>query len=249
MAGGKKGASRESSELNPVFGERPVSVLVLGESRPLANWLAFALVHRLDPNFFWTDVRDHEGTPDPFGPVAVGRIPDAQLSLIFPEQLERNDEEARLAGAAAATVVRSDGEPEVMRHLEGFLRLPSHTQEVIAATRPGSRLRFLVLGNSERVSHMYPEDTVGPIVRAILATGCSLVMPFVAPPPAARSVFDFILHVEGAELADWRTARVRCEKGVGDGLLASGSLFALADFPGLAAELTPLSPGSGGDRR
>jgi hypothetical protein len=226
--------------LNRVLEERPVSVLIVGECRPLVNWLAFALVNQCDPGFYWTDVRDPAEASDPYGPVGIGRVPDPRLSLVYPEQLERNDEEARLAGTAAATVVRSDAEPDAFRRLEGFLRLPSHTQEVIAATRPGPRVRFLVLANSERIAHMYPEGTVDPVVRAILATGCSLVMTFVASPPPARRFFDFVPHVRGASAREWPSSTVHCEKGIGEGLLATGSVFPLAEFPGLLRELETL---------
>jgi len=233
-----------TTELSRVFRERPVSVLILGASRPLVSWLALGLAAHMDPTYIWTDVRSHEEEPNPLGPLALGAIPEAQLSLIYPEQLERNEEDARLARAAAATVVRSDGMHDSTSALEHFLRLPSHTRELIAAIQPSPHIRFLVLANAERVVHQYPEETVAPILGAILASGCSVVLSFVGPPPKGRTAFDFVLEVHGGEGARWERSIVHCEKGAEEGLLRTGASFPLASFPGLAQriESTPGAP-------
>jgi len=229
--------SPPAARMNSLFGERPVSMLITGESRPLVNWLALGLVAHFDPNYLWTDVRAHEDRPSPFGPLARGAIPDAQLSLVHPEELQPNEEQARMAGAAAATVVRSDGDAGSVRRLEQFLGLPSHTQEVISATQPSSAIRFLVLANAERILHYYPFPRVGPTLEAILGSGCTVVLTFVGRPPEGRVAFDFVLDVRGIEPERWKEAIVRCEKGTDDGLLSPGASFAFAHVPGLPALL------------
>ena len=223
-------------------------MLILGECRPLASWLALALARACDSNYHWTDVRAHAETPDPLGPLAEGRIPEGQLSLSLPEELERNDEEARLAGAAAATLVRADREHDALLGLEGFLRLPSRTQGLIAALGPGPAIRFVVLGNADRIASMYPESTVGPTLHAILSAGCSIVLTYRGSPPPGRRFFDFELHVSGPAPEDWPHSTVRCEKGVGEGLLTPQAEFPLREFPGLSAELESLPRGASKER-
>jgi hypothetical protein len=230
-------SSPPSDGMNRVFRERPVSVLITAENRPLASWLALGLAAHFDTTYFWTDVRAHDERPSPGGPLALGAIPDAQLSLVHPEALQPNEEEARLAGAAAATVVRAEGEQGSVRRLEQFLGLPTHTQELISATQPSTQIRFLVLANAERIVHYYPATLVGPTLEAILASGCSVILTFVGAPPQGRAAFDFVADVRGTELARWREVIVRCEKGSAGGLLSAGSSFGFADVPGLAALL------------
>jgi len=231
--------------VNRVFSERPVSVLVLGTHRALTNWFTLGLAAYLDPSYIWTDVRPHEDLSNPFDPLTVGAIPEAQLSLVYPEQLAPQEEDARLTATAAATVVRSDDSRAKIRGFEQFARLPSHTQEVIAATRPSLGIRALVLANAERVIQQFPPPSVPLILGAILAADCSVILSFLDPPPAGRTAFDFVLEVRGSDAAGWSSAEVRCERAVGEGLMQPGGVFPFSAIPGVGELVSRFLPPPG----
>ena len=224
--------------LNPALNERPASFLIVGRNRALTNWIALSIASALDPSYLWTEFQSHEqDPPGSSGPLVSGAIPDSRLSLVFPEQLIPNEEEGRLAAAAAATVIRSDEEHDSVRGLEQFVRLPLHTQEILSAARPDRGIRALVLANAERVVEHYPRDVTATTLAAILRAGCTVILSFVGPPPPGRAVFDYVLEVPEPELTRWREASLHCEKGSSEGPFRSDASLPLSTLPGLAGYL------------
>ena len=220
--------------VEPVF-VRPTSVFVSGNSRPLLNWVAFALASSSDPTFVWTDVRLRGETVDPKDPLASNVIPEDRLSLVNADQLTRND---AVANMAFAGVIRSDEPPENVRRLTDFLRLPSHTQELLAATRRRGRPPVLVLSNAHRMVALYPTDTVAPVVHAIVDSGAILLVTWADAPPEGRLAFTHILHVDGGAPSSWRQATLKVEKGGARGLPGEGSASPLGQVGPVAEILT-----------
>ena len=211
--------------------ERPTSVFVGGSPRPLVNWVALAVVRWARADYFWTDVRLPSQPPDLLDPVTLGRIPSPQLHVVPPEDLRRNEP---LSDAALARLTHEDEPPDSRRRLSNFLRLPTHTQEVIARHRPEDRPFLLIVSNAQRIASMYPAQVVRPLVDAIIGSGFSLLLAFADTPPEGRRGFDVILSVIGGEPPAWRDATLSSERGGLAGVIDAGQSARLSEIPSLA---------------
>ncbi|HTP55242.1 MAG TPA: hypothetical protein VML53_01070 [Thermoplasmata archaeon] len=215
--------------LNPF--ERPTSVFLGGSPRPLVNWVAFAVVRWARADYFWTDVRQANQPPDLLDPVTLGRIPAPQLHVVPPDELRRNEPPS---DAALARLTHRDEPSDSRRRLGDFLRLSTHTQEVIARHRPEDRPFLLILSNAQRIASLYPADVVRPVVEAIVGSGFSLLLTFADTPPEGRREFDVVLSVIGGEPPAWRDATLSAERGGLAGVLNAGESARLHEIPSLA---------------
>lgn len=214
---------------------KPTSVFVCGSSRPLLNWVAYALASASDPGFVWTDVRLADETPVPDDPLGRDIIPPDRLRLVGPRELAPDDAAANMAVSA---VIRDDETPENLDRVLEFLRLPAPTQRVLASTTGGEAPRVVVLSNGHRLVAMYPDlAAVRPTVRAIVGAGVAMIMTFADAPPGARVAFDVVLHVDGTDPSAWRLARLRVERAPKDAYFEAGSDALLADVPPIASVL------------
>jgi len=213
----------------------PTSVVIIGDDRPLLNWVAYALASQTDPEFIWTDVRLPGEVLHPSDVLTRGLIPENRMSIVWPGDLARNEPDANVAGSF---LIRSD-EPTVnIQRLVDFLRLPTHTQEILARPRPAGVTRVLILSNGHRVVALYPSpEAVALTVRAIVATDSILLMTFADAPPEGRLAFDTVVHVAGSESKRWREAKLRVEKGPPNGPLRQGLECRLEEFAPIAAVL------------
>jgi len=211
----------------------PTSVIICGSSRPLLNWVAFALASAGDPEFHWTDVRMSGEVLSPDDLFARDLIPADRLHLARPRELTPDDATANVAVSA---VIRDDETPEELRRVLEFLRLPGPTQELLAETAGTGPPRIVVLSNGHRLLALYPElGIVAPTVRAIVGAGVVLIMTFADAPPGGRVAFDVVLHLEGHEPKEWRQAALRVEKAPSSGPFRAGSKVRLTDFEPVAA--------------
>ena len=219
------------------FFTRPGTVFICGNHRPLLNWTAFALASATDPRLSWTDVRLRGEVLDAFDPLARSVIPSDRLSIVHPNELAQNEAAARLAGAASSTVIRSDEPPASIRRLVDFLRLPTHTQELLAAHPPDGPPTPLVLSNAHRVVALYPTESVAPVLRAIVDAGALLIATWADAPPEGRLAFDTILHLRGEEHGAWRRASLTVERSAVPGSLRAGETYPLGEIRPVAAVL------------
>ena len=214
--------------------DQPTAVFLSGTNRALLNWTAFALAASTDPEFHWTDVRLRGEVLEPDDPLGRGRVPEHQLSVVRADELTRNEGDARIAAAATGALLRSDEPPEAIRRLVSFLRLPSHTQEVLSRARRDGPAVGLVLSNAHRTVALYPTDSVGPIVRAIVDAGAILFLTWGDAAPEGRREFDSILRIDGGPPREWRSATITVEKGPEIGPFRSGSKHRLEDVQPIA---------------
>ena len=214
----------------------PTSVIICGSSRPLLNWVAFALASVSDPEFHWTDVRISGEVPTPDDLFSRDLIPPERLHLVAPRELTPDDATANVAVSA---VIRDEETPEELRRVVEFLRLPPQTQQLLAETQSKGFPRVVVLSNGHRLLALYPEvGVVAPTVRAIVNAGVALIMTFADAPPGGRVAFDTVLHLEGQDPKNWRQAKLRVEKAPSTSVFRSGSEVRLADFEPVAAVLS-----------
>ena len=209
--------------------DRPGTVFLQGTSRPLLNWIAWALARDSDPLYAWTDVRLRGEPLDPNDPLALDVIPGDRLSVVHPNEMAPEVATAARARAAAPGLVDPGESAEIGRRLEEFLRLPTHTQEQLAAHTGDRRLTALVLSNAHRIVGHYPTEMVAPILRTIVRSGVVLFLTFADAPPDGRLAFDSVLRVYGTDARFWRGARIEVERVPPESGLVVGSSYPLGE--------------------
>jgi hypothetical protein len=224
-------------ELFPEGFEKPSSVLISGSSRTLLKWFAFAALSPYGSRVYWTDVRLPGEILEPLDPMAMRAIREESVFVLLPRQLQPDDEGARQAGAAAATMIRSDESQESVQRLIEFLRMPSHAQELISSTGNPDAPSILVTANAQRLATVFSAERVAPLMRVMLESGTCQVALWAEAPTETASLFDILLDVEGSGPADWRNATVQCLKGITTGPLAVGHSQRLEDLAPIAAIL------------
>jgi len=220
----------------PELAERPTSVFLHGSSRPLLNWVMYALLVRSDPRFRWTDVRFLEERLDPLDPLARHVVPESQLSIIEPDELRLTPVPA---GPFSTMIDPNEPKESVRRTLE-FLHLPAHTQDLISRTPKTTRPAQFGLSNAHRIAGLFPTGTVQPTLRAILESGVSLTQTWADASPSAARAYDFVIGVEGTGPAEWKDAVLSCDIGNSVGPVRAGKRLRLEELDAVAEVLGPL---------
>jgi hypothetical protein len=215
--------------------DRPTSVVVYGSSRPLLNWVAYALASAADSGFVWTDVRLQGEVLADADPLARNLVPPDRLYVVHPYELMPNDAAANMA---VGGIVRGGEPPDTLGRLVEFLRLPLGAQRLLARGSSGNRPVVLVLSNAQRLVAVYPSERLAPVLGAIVGAGGSLLMTFADAPPASHRAFETRLYLEGDDPKLWKGAVLRVEKGPATGPLRAGSEYRLGDLDLVAAVLT-----------
>jgi hypothetical protein len=220
----------------------PSSVLFTGTSRSLLKWVAFAALAPYVSRVYWTDLRLPDEILDPLDPMARHVIPEDVVQVVPPGDIFPEEQEARLAEAASATMFPSDEAPESVRGIIEFIRMPWHTQQRISATfRPGEPA-IIVCASSDRLVGVFPSEGVPALIRSIVEAGVIIVGLWGEVESPFEPVFDVTFHVEGVGPAAWRDATLKCEKGISTGPLAAGTAHRLADLEPIAMLLDKLIP-------
>lgn len=221
--------------MSPTLFPKPTSVILCGASRPLLNWVAYALASKSDPEFVWTDVRLSGELPAPDDLFSREVIPADRLRLVGPRELMPDDAAANMALSA---VIRDDETPENLNQVLEFMRLPTPTQNVLAETTGGKSPHVVVLSNGHRLVAIYPDiDMVRPTLRAIVGAGVAMIMTWADAPPGGRAAFDVVMHVQGNDPEGWRLAKLRIEKAPTGSIFRAGSESLLADVDPIASIL------------
>ena len=231
-----------AEELFPGGFGKPSSVFISGTSRSLLKWFAFASLAPYASRVYWTDVRLPGEILVPLDPMTVHAIPEGSVYVLQPRELQPDDQGARQAEAAAATMLKSDETTDSIQGLVEFLRMPSHAQKLISSTGRSDAPSILVTANAQRLATVYSEDRIAPLMRAMLESGTCQVALWAEAPTTLTSVFDVILHVEGSGPTDWRNATVQCEKGISTGPLASARVHRLSGIEPIATILEEFIP-------
>jgi hypothetical protein len=233
-----------SDELFPGDFAKPAAVFVFGTNRPLLKWVTLALLSPYSSRAYWTDVRLEGETLEPLDPLALHAVAEDHIHVVHPKEMERNEQEAQRVEAATATMVRSDEVPESLRQISEFLRLPAHSRARVASVAVSGQPAIMIVSNAHHFVGIYPRESVGPIIHAILESGVCLFVLWTGPPPPLRTVFDVVLSVEG-DVAHWRDATLTCEQGIPTGPLGPGRPCRLGDLPAIARVLERSIPGAG----
>jgi hypothetical protein len=232
-------------ELYPGGFRKPSAVLISGNSRTLLKWFAFASLSPFASRVYWTDVRLPGELLDPLDPIASHAVPEETVYVLSPRELQPDDQGARQAEAAAATVLQSDETPSSLEGLMEFLRMPSHARRLISTAGNPELPSILVTANAQRLATVYSIERVGPLMRALLESGTCQVALWAEAQTSAVSMFDVLLTVEGDDPRRWREATVRCDKGISTGPLATGKPQRLSGFPSIARVLESAIPATG----
>jgi hypothetical protein len=229
-------------ELLPGGLPRPTSVFVAGTNPTLLKWVTLGLLAPYSSRIFWTDIQLAGETFESTDPLGLGLVPADRLQIVHPTDLRREERAGQQAEAAATTVLRTDEHPEAIRRISEFLRLSTHTQELLSASTAIEKAPIIVASNAQRLNSLFPSATIVPTVQAFLEAGASLFMLWAGDPPPRRKVFDVVLHVEGSQPSRWREATLRCEKGISTGPLGSGTPHSVGELSSLAAYLEKSMP-------
>lgn len=221
--------------MNSVPFREPSAAILCGHPGSLLHWVAlgFALANR--GGYFWTDARLPGQRIDEADPLARGKIPPDHLNVVEPLQLTRNDVPAN---AAISAVIREDESGPNRNQLVDFLRLPTHTQRLIADQRMTADPVLLVLSNGHRIAAQFPDDTVGPLVRAIVGSGVSFLLVFADEVPAGRLGFENVWHIKGEGVPQWRSALLEIERSDFVAPFTAGSRIPLTEIACVASLLT-----------
>lgn len=231
-----------ADELFPGGFAKPTSVFISGTSRTLLKWFAFAALAPHASRVYWTDVRLPGEILDPLDPMTLQVIPEEAVYVLSPRELSPDDQGARQAEVAAATMLHSDETPGSIEGLVEFLRMPAHAQTLISSTGRKDAPSILVTANSQRLATVYSQDRVAPLMRAMLEAGTCQVALWAEAPTSFTSMFDVILHLEGSGPTNWRSATVECERGISTGPLAGGEAHQFSDLGAIARILEKSIP-------
>jgi hypothetical protein len=228
--------SSKASPLIPELVQRPTSVFLHGSSRPLLNWVMYSLLDRSHPDFRWTDVRLRDERLDPLDPLARHVVPESRLSVIEPIELQPSPDPS----ASFSRVIRPDESVESVRRTLDFLRLPSHTQDMISQVSTANPPAQFALSNAHRLVGLFPSSTIRPTIQGILDSGVSLVMTWADASPRESRTFEFVIGVEGLGPASWKDAVLQCEIGRSTGAIRAGARLGLANLEPIAEILGPM---------
>jgi hypothetical protein len=220
------------------------SVFIAGTDRPLLKWVALSLLDPVAARTWWTDVRMEGEALEPDDPIGTSVVPPERVHVLHPRQLQADEADARRAERAAAMMLHHEESTESVRRIFEFLKLPEHAQERIVQTFAGDEPAVLVLANAQRLMGLYPASAVIPMVNSIVDAGACIVVLWSEALPPERTGFDIVLHVEGGAPRDWRSAKLRCEKGIASGPLAHGMTVGLESLAGVSSVLQQFLPSS-----
>jgi len=224
-----------TSDAAPDLFEPRTSVFLSGSSRPLLNWVAYALVAERPGGFLWGHVQLEGEILDEGDLLKTQLIPRDRLIIVSPIELVRDE----LAGnLALGGLVRSEKADDSVRSFADFLRLPAQTQEMISRLPREGPQPVLVLSGGHRIAPYYSAETVGPTIRSIVESGGSMLVTWADTLVAARLEFERVLQLKGDEPAKWRDAVLKVEKGWSTDPLRSGAELRLGDLPGIASVLS-----------
>ncbi|MGP8072614.1 MAG: hypothetical protein ACLPZM_05745 [Thermoplasmata archaeon] len=233
-----------AEELFPGGFAKPSAVLISGTSRSLLKWFAFAALEPYSSRVYWTDVRLPGEVLDPLDPMTLHAIPEEALYVLLPQELQPDDQGARQAEAAAATMLKSDETPNSLEGLVEFLRMPSHAQKLISSTGRSDAPSILVTANAHRLATVFSVERIAPLMKVMLESGTCQIALWAEAATTHTTMFDVLLQVEGSGSADWRNATVTCERGISTGPLASGRAHRLSDIKPVASILEKHIPRS-----
>ncbi len=215
--------------------DRPNSVLVYGPSRPLVNLTLYALAEATTPEFHWLDIGVPGEERAAADPVQLGWIPEDRLWLVDrPEALRPDDLTANLA---LFGLIRSDEPTATLNQLTEFLRLPETSQRILSVRPNDGRPGALAVTNAHRVMAAYPPHRVPPILALHINAGFSVLVGYADSAGPGRSAFDFVFHLDGPSISEWRKSHLVCEKGITSGPLRDGRPVALEEIPGTGGRL------------
>ncbi len=213
--------------------------VVWGSSRPVLNRVLFGLARSVCSLPYWVEIRAREGEPEANGPADLGWIaPDRLINLgqLFGDPPRGSPPTIEFA---LLTFLRDPTAEPIAQ----AMRLPP-TPAGAAASRPEGPT-VVAVANVERIEQLYPETpgAMRAVVRAFLKAG---VTPFFSTlrPSKRRAAADFVFQVKAAELGEWKTGTLVCEKAPDDAYWKTGDAVPLPRFPVVAAALSgnPESP-------
>lgn len=214
--------------------QRPTSVILCGNSRPLLNWVAYALAVGNPAGVVWTEIKLDGEVREEDDLLTKQRIPSDRYFEVPPDELVLDD----FAGNVAVSgLITTDDSPDTVRRFTDFLRLPPHIQALLSRLSADGPAPVLVLSNGQRLSALYSKQTVGPALRSVVESGASLLATWAEAPTESRHLFENVLHLKGGELSAWRDAVLRVEVAPPYGPLRAGETIPLRDFPAVASVL------------
>jgi hypothetical protein len=220
--------------IRPSRGGNPATVFVAGRSRPVVNGVAYALAEIIDLTPFWLEVRDSAKPPEGPDPGNTGWVPPDRL---FVSEGGRGLEPTRASATPEIwTLVRSDEPSSVLSHLNDFLRLPEVIQEILSATPAGGGPKAVVVANSDRVAHLFPQTAQGlqRFLGTVAATSLNIVAAHTGRVGPSRLGFGTVFRVDADAPAHWMEGTIVCEQGIERGPFAVGRTNRLSDIPGIA---------------
>ncbi|MGA8710264.1 MAG: hypothetical protein WB786_03420 [Thermoplasmata archaeon] len=196
----------------------PTSLGLWGGSAEERCRLAWALAHRIDPEFYWLQVDDPVEPRDPAEDTFIGRLASDHLFVLNPSELAPHPE----LGNMASWIVREDIEADArIRALGDFMGLPNLARRLLEDRSEYSPTKVLVYANSDRASSYYGDVglSIRPFVEAMNHYAATPIFTVVRPTrPSGAGDVDYLLHLEGEGRPGGSTTKVECLSGASPGV-------------------------------
>lgn len=222
--------------LIPEVSQKPTAVVLEGTSRPLLNWVLYAILVRGSANYVWADVRPKGVEVDPDDPLAHAVIPPAQLTVVEPDELLAAIGSIVSAGSSMSSQNAPGESPPTIE----FGRLPDRAQVLVERATLMGRVTLFGLSNVDRLAPVLNPEVARMTVEAIREAGASFVHTWASSIPAPSDAADFVIDVQGTHPQDWRNAVLHCRVGASIGPMRQGKSARVEDLPQVADVLSPL---------
>lgn len=224
--------------VTPSF-DRPTSVLLLGPSSTLLDWVAFAFARLAPGGYHWTDVRFAGQSAEPLEPFERGVIPPAWFAVRNPRDFPPDDARAN----AAFTVGARPGErTATLEQLTDLLRLPTLTQTLINSRHVMGNPLVILLSNAQRMAPLYSREVARGLAHALIARGVTVFVMLPDEPPASRDVFENYWHIDQRSPHSWREAVLTIERASPAGPIPRECTLKLVDLPFVSSVLSEAFP-------
>jgi hypothetical protein len=199
--------------------------------------LAWALAHRIDPDFYWLQVDDPHGARQPAEESTVSRIPPDRLFVLNPADLAPHPE----LGSMTSWVVREDVEADTrLRALGDFMGLPNLARRLLEGRSEFSGTRVLVYANSDRATAYYGDVGVSirPFIEAMNRYASTPIFTVVRPTrPKGADYVDYLFHLEVEDRGGRTTTNVECLSGAPVGVPGLFTVGRTQELSALIAEI------------
>lgn len=208
-----------------------VTILLTGSSRLAVNHAAYEFCRRINPGYFWLEVRAPDAPVSWREPSAQGLIPEKQLlTTSRPQELAPEDTEVDIA---LWKVIRPGDALSDVGHFANFMRLPSMIQALFPdiTSTFDHRPAVFSLVNGDRIAEFYPVDleSTRALLEVFKQEHITFLFAALDSHRPDRLAFDYVFRIPAEPAADEPWSGALCEKAPPGSALRKGSYYDVRD--------------------